>query len=213
MGKIFNCKRCRHEWYSKQKVPTICPRCHSAYWHREKQTPAKTSLPRITAHVVHQKKENLPETNQLPRTTPEKPTDGNNEEIQKICFSCATKRRFDCNVKNEEAETGLLTSAEKEECFECVSMLFWTDRKTFINVMFEEEPKAAPVIIEKSDYERAAGRAKICAEIRIEGAVKYCQYKDRAVSIYPYCNVCWELAEIWGAKAFRKKVSDENTGA
>jgi len=36
---ILNCKRCLHEWPTKQKPEDVrvCPKCHSAYWDREKK--------------------------------------------------------------------------------------------------------------------------------------------------------------------------------
>ena len=30
------CKRCGHEWYSRIKIPALCPKCHSPYWDKEK---------------------------------------------------------------------------------------------------------------------------------------------------------------------------------
>ena len=35
-GFKFKCKRCGHEWASKQKDPTICPKCKSPYWNKER---------------------------------------------------------------------------------------------------------------------------------------------------------------------------------
>jgi DNA-directed RNA polymerase subunit RPC12/RpoP len=36
--KIYNCKRCNHEWANRNgREPIICPRCKSAYWNREKR--------------------------------------------------------------------------------------------------------------------------------------------------------------------------------
>ncbi len=41
------CKRCKHEWYPKPtplgevKEPTVCPKCKSPYWNKEKQNAAK----------------------------------------------------------------------------------------------------------------------------------------------------------------------------
>jgi len=37
MIKIFKCKRCGHEWASKQETPTICPKCKSALWDKERE--------------------------------------------------------------------------------------------------------------------------------------------------------------------------------
>jgi len=35
--QIFKCKRCGHNWASKQEKPTICPKCKSPYWDKEKR--------------------------------------------------------------------------------------------------------------------------------------------------------------------------------
>jgi len=29
---IFECKRCGHKWMSRKEHPTVCAKCHSAYW-------------------------------------------------------------------------------------------------------------------------------------------------------------------------------------
>jgi len=34
--KIFVCKRCGHDWASRQVRPTICPKCKSPYWDKDK---------------------------------------------------------------------------------------------------------------------------------------------------------------------------------
>lgn len=34
---ILKCLRCNHEWPSKQSHPTICPKCKSPYWDKEKK--------------------------------------------------------------------------------------------------------------------------------------------------------------------------------
>jgi len=37
MLKIWNCKRCLHEWANRlDKKPVICPHCKSPYWDRER---------------------------------------------------------------------------------------------------------------------------------------------------------------------------------
>ena len=35
--KIFRCLRCSHEWPSKQEHPTICPKCKTPYWDKERR--------------------------------------------------------------------------------------------------------------------------------------------------------------------------------
>jgi DNA-directed RNA polymerase subunit RPC12/RpoP len=35
--KIFKCKRCNHEWPSKQERPRVCPKCKSPYWDKERK--------------------------------------------------------------------------------------------------------------------------------------------------------------------------------
>jgi hypothetical protein len=30
--KIYQCKRCRHAWPSRQKRPRVCPKCRSPHW-------------------------------------------------------------------------------------------------------------------------------------------------------------------------------------
>jgi len=37
MIKILKCKRCEHEWASKQEHPLICPKCKSPYWDRKRR--------------------------------------------------------------------------------------------------------------------------------------------------------------------------------
>jgi predicted Zn-ribbon and HTH transcriptional regulator len=38
MIKVYNCKRCGHEWAArKPDKPTICPKCKSAYWDKSRK--------------------------------------------------------------------------------------------------------------------------------------------------------------------------------
>jgi len=37
MINVFMCKRCGHQWASKQRHPRICPKCKSASWDIEKK--------------------------------------------------------------------------------------------------------------------------------------------------------------------------------
>jgi len=37
MIKLFKCLRCKHKWASKQEKPTICPKCKTPYWDRERK--------------------------------------------------------------------------------------------------------------------------------------------------------------------------------
>jgi predicted Zn-ribbon and HTH transcriptional regulator len=37
MITVFICKRCGHEWASKQIKPIICPKCKSPYWNKERK--------------------------------------------------------------------------------------------------------------------------------------------------------------------------------
>lgn len=38
---VYRCERCEHEWEPRdvENVPTICPKCKSAYWQRPRTTP------------------------------------------------------------------------------------------------------------------------------------------------------------------------------
>ena len=34
----YSCKRCEHDWIPRRDaVPTICPKCKSPYWNRERE--------------------------------------------------------------------------------------------------------------------------------------------------------------------------------
>ena len=33
----LECKRCGHQWTPRKAEVTICPKCNSAYWNREKK--------------------------------------------------------------------------------------------------------------------------------------------------------------------------------
>jgi len=34
---VWRCERCTHEWTAlSETVPTVCPKCHSAYWAKPK---------------------------------------------------------------------------------------------------------------------------------------------------------------------------------
>jgi DNA-directed RNA polymerase subunit RPC12/RpoP len=34
----YNCERCTHEWTPRSDdLPTVCPKCKSPYWNKEKQ--------------------------------------------------------------------------------------------------------------------------------------------------------------------------------
>lgn len=35
--KLCKCKRCYHEWATRQDHPTICPKCKSPYWDKERR--------------------------------------------------------------------------------------------------------------------------------------------------------------------------------
>lgn len=35
--KQLKCKRCNHEWNPRQEEITICPRCKSPYWNKERR--------------------------------------------------------------------------------------------------------------------------------------------------------------------------------
>ena len=34
----YQCNRCKHEWVARKKevFPTVCPKCHSAWWDKER---------------------------------------------------------------------------------------------------------------------------------------------------------------------------------
>ena len=34
---IHKCKRCGHEWASKSEQPTVCPKCKTPYWDKERK--------------------------------------------------------------------------------------------------------------------------------------------------------------------------------
>ena len=36
---IHTCKRCAHEWASRNKAPKMCPRCKSPNWQTVKRPP------------------------------------------------------------------------------------------------------------------------------------------------------------------------------
>jgi hypothetical protein len=37
MVKVYECKRCKHEWAGRlPRPPRVCPRCNSPYWDKEK---------------------------------------------------------------------------------------------------------------------------------------------------------------------------------
>lgn len=44
----WKCERCLHEWQprDKERLPTVCPKCKSAYWNKPKQK--KTNKPEKT---------------------------------------------------------------------------------------------------------------------------------------------------------------------
>lgn len=33
----YQCKRCLHQWTPRIPNPTVCPRCKSAYWDKDKR--------------------------------------------------------------------------------------------------------------------------------------------------------------------------------
>jgi len=35
--RICKCLRCGHEWATRQEMPTICPKCKSPYWDKERK--------------------------------------------------------------------------------------------------------------------------------------------------------------------------------
>lgn len=35
--QMYQCKRCGWKWISKLASPTVCPKCHSAYWDKERK--------------------------------------------------------------------------------------------------------------------------------------------------------------------------------
>jgi rubrerythrin len=37
---LYTCKRCTYQWFSKKK-PTVCARCHSPYWDKDKKIKLK----------------------------------------------------------------------------------------------------------------------------------------------------------------------------
>jgi len=37
------CKRCKHEWTEKMKNPTVCPKCKSPYWNKDKNKKKKNN--------------------------------------------------------------------------------------------------------------------------------------------------------------------------
>jgi DNA-directed RNA polymerase subunit RPC12/RpoP len=40
--KLYKCKRCEHTWATKaENTPTVCPRCHSPYWDKERRIEIK----------------------------------------------------------------------------------------------------------------------------------------------------------------------------
>jgi Zn finger protein HypA/HybF involved in hydrogenase expression len=32
------CQRCKHIWKKRTETPTICPKCHSPYWNKQRRT-------------------------------------------------------------------------------------------------------------------------------------------------------------------------------
>lgn len=36
----YQCERCKHEWVPRTKTrkPVVCPKCHTPYWDRPKQS-------------------------------------------------------------------------------------------------------------------------------------------------------------------------------
>jgi predicted Zn-ribbon and HTH transcriptional regulator len=37
MIKLVKCKRCGHDWATRQETPTICPKCKTPYWDKERR--------------------------------------------------------------------------------------------------------------------------------------------------------------------------------
>ena len=50
----FQCNRCKHIWVARKKdaEPTVCPKCHSAWWNKERvyRLTKKQGNPTIEAH-------------------------------------------------------------------------------------------------------------------------------------------------------------------
>ena len=42
LAEEIKCKRCGHKWRPRQKDIRVCPKCHSAYWNKEKRENAKS---------------------------------------------------------------------------------------------------------------------------------------------------------------------------
>jgi len=34
---VFECKRCKHKWHPRMNGPTVCPKCHSPWWNKERR--------------------------------------------------------------------------------------------------------------------------------------------------------------------------------
>ena len=37
LAEKVECKRCKHKWRPRQIDIRVCPKCHSAYWDKEKK--------------------------------------------------------------------------------------------------------------------------------------------------------------------------------
>jgi len=37
------CKRCKHKWIEKMENPTVCPKCKSPYWNKDKNKKKKNN--------------------------------------------------------------------------------------------------------------------------------------------------------------------------
>ena len=48
----LNCKRCEHTWIPRSdEVPTICPKCKSPYWNRERKNGENDNGEGVEEHV------------------------------------------------------------------------------------------------------------------------------------------------------------------
>lgn len=46
----YRCARCGHEWVARSaRKPTMCPRCKSPYWDRERERESKPAPKKVEA--------------------------------------------------------------------------------------------------------------------------------------------------------------------
>ena len=53
----LTCMRCNHEWIpNSERLPQVCPKCHSPYWNTPRKVPKNTLSAKIKRNVTTPRK-------------------------------------------------------------------------------------------------------------------------------------------------------------